>query len=173
MQKGESVAGTLRRLGNSRNKMSTAERLKFKKQGFVDKNSENITKITELANEILTKLGNMDVYQLTYDCIKNKISSLPESSRETNSIRENCSIYSDNFKEKATCGRVDEKYDKIPEVFWEFKQKEDDIEMQGPFTTLQMLEWSKNGYFKSGVYVRKVGDLSFRTSNRIDFDLYL
>ncbi|TMW43910.1 hypothetical protein DOY81_011010 [Sarcophaga bullata] len=167
MKKGESVAGTLRRLDKSRNKMSTAERIKLKKQGFIDKNAENIIKITELANEILTKSGNMDVYQLTYDCIKNKISSFPGTSREANASSESC-MYSDEFNEKAK-----EKCE-IKEVFWEFKWKEDDTAIQGPFNTLQMLKWSRNGYFKSGVYARKVGDLTkFYTSNRIDFDLYL
>lgn len=169
MKEGESVAGTLRRLGKSRNKMSTAERLKLKKQGITDKNAENIIKITELANEILTNSGNMDVYQLSYDCIKNKISSFPGTSREANTTSESCNMYSDEFDEKAK-----EKCDIKVDVFWEFKWKEDDTAIQGPFSTLQMLKWSRNGYFKSGVYARKVGDLTnFYTSNRIDFDLYL
>lgn len=57
---------------------------------------------------------------------------------------------------------------------WEFKWSQDNDEIQGPFTTEQMNKWSNEGYFKTGVWVRKCGESSnFYTSNRIDFDLYL
>lgn len=57
---------------------------------------------------------------------------------------------------------------------WEFKWSQDNEEIQGPFSTEQMNKWSNEGYFKTGVWVRKYGESSnFYTSNRIDFDLYL
>lgn len=59
-------------------------------------------------------------------------------------------------------------------LMWEFKWKQDVNEIQGPFNTEQMHKWSTEGYFKTGVWVRKCGENSnFYTSNRIDFDLYL
>lgn len=59
-------------------------------------------------------------------------------------------------------------------LMWEFKWNQDVKEIQGPFTTEQMLKWSMEGHFKTGVWVRKCGeDSTFYTSNRIDFDLYL
>lgn len=38
-----------------------------------DENSINITKLTELANELLTRTGNMDIYQESYEQIKKKV----------------------------------------------------------------------------------------------------
>lgn len=57
--------------------MTTAERWKKKKEGSdavdTNENSEKIFKLTELANELLTRTGNMDIYQESYDCIKKKV----------------------------------------------------------------------------------------------------
>lgn len=58
--------------------MTTAERWKKKKESKTqteeeDSNSVKITKLTELANELLTRTGNMDIYQESYEQIKNKV----------------------------------------------------------------------------------------------------
>lgn len=58
--------------------MTTAERWKKKKESKTnekeeDPNSINITKLTELANELLTRTGNMDIYQESYEQIKKKV----------------------------------------------------------------------------------------------------
>lgn len=58
--------------------MTTAERWKKKKESKTceeeeDPNSVNITKLTELANELLTRTGNMDIYQESYEQIKKKV----------------------------------------------------------------------------------------------------
>ena len=57
--------------------MTTAERWKRKKDPKTaeeDKEkSEQITKLTELANELLTRTGNMDIYQESYEQIKKKV----------------------------------------------------------------------------------------------------
>lgn len=57
--------------------MTTAERWKRKKDPKLaeeDKEkSEQITKLTELANELLTRTGNMDIYQENYEQIKKKV----------------------------------------------------------------------------------------------------
>lgn len=60
------------------------------------------------------------------------------------------------------------------EVLWEYKWKEDDSELHGPFNSSQMLEWQEGGFFKDGALVRKVNakDGKFYSSRRIDFDLY-
>lgn len=59
-------------------------------------------------------------------------------------------------------------------LMWEFKWSLDAEEVQGPFCTEQMHKWSTDGYFKTGVWIRKYGEkTNFYTSNRIDFDLYL
>lgn len=63
--------------------------------------------------------------------------------------------------------------EKSKELSWEFKWSQETDEIQGPFTTEQMHKWHNEGYFKSGVMVRKCGTTPFYTSNRIDFDLYM
>lgn len=61
--------------------MSASERLKRKKAGlanYEDKNDDKVAlaKLTELANTILTRTGNMDIYQETYEEIFNKVKRL-------------------------------------------------------------------------------------------------
>lgn len=65
--------------GKGKKKLTTAERWKKKKESKTpieeDPNSVTITKLTELANELLTRTGNMDIYQETYEQIKKKVKS--------------------------------------------------------------------------------------------------
>ncbi|KAH3876852.1 CD2 antigen cytoplasmic tail-binding protein 2 homolog [Dreissena polymorpha] len=60
------------------------------------------------------------------------------------------------------------------EVMWEYRwEDKDSEEVHGPFTSTQMNDWQEEGFFKGGVYCRKVGTSSqFYSSKRIDFDLY-
>ncbi|XP_037806226.1 CD2 antigen cytoplasmic tail-binding protein 2 homolog [Lucilia sericata] len=186
MMDGETVACALKRLGKNRVKMSSVERLRLKKKGIRDENGDKITKLTELANEILTKTGNMDIYEATYESIKEKVNCTPSTSKDGGLLTEsNFDMYSDDFNknEKEQLKNQNCKNDseekkvtdsKPKELLWEFKWNENDNTLQGPFNTKQMLKWSNDGYLKNGVYVRKVGEqTNFYTSNRIDFDLYL
>lgn len=64
--------------GKGKKKLTTAERWKKKKESKTlteeeDPNSVNITKLTELANELLTRTGNMNIYQESYEQIKKKV----------------------------------------------------------------------------------------------------
>ena len=59
---------------------------------------------------------------------------------------------------------------------WEFRwENKDDAQVYGPYNSQQMLDWSNEGYFKDGAYVRKTDnkDGAFYNSTRIDFDLYV
>lgn len=191
MQPSETVQQTLQRLGKGRVKISSAERLKRKKLGIIDEAGEKITKFTELTNEVLTKTGNMDIYQETYAQIKAKVNNFPTTSKGVQSAKSSkdddaFDMYADDFEEKeqqrlknaknehseneSSLTAAEEK----PELIWEFKWKQTDSEMHGPYSTEQMQKWTLDKYFKDGVYVRKVGETSnFYSSNRIDFDLYL
>lgn len=63
-------------VGRGKKRLTTAERWKKKKEKKEvedDENSINITKLTELANELLTRTGNMDIYQESYEQIKKKV----------------------------------------------------------------------------------------------------
>lgn len=75
MKPGETISKTLRRLGGSK-PLSASERLKRKKAGLSndsDEYSRKVTELTELANRLLTRTGNMDIYQESYQYIKNLV----------------------------------------------------------------------------------------------------
>lgn len=71
------MANKFRFTGKGKKKFTTAERWKKKKESNTpveeDPSSVSITKLTELANELLTRTGNMDIYQETYELIKKKV----------------------------------------------------------------------------------------------------
>lgn len=181
MENNETVAQTIRRLGKSRKKLSTAERLKNKKLGIVDVEGDKIMKLTEMVNDILTTTGNMDVYEMTFACIEKKIKTLSCGSSKSSGDT-GLDMYADDFTEREVTTKTqtthtaknDDASKEEKHIFWEFKWKQDDNELNGPYKTTEMLEMSKNGKLGNGVYVRKVGEnTNFYTSNRIDFDLYL
>ncbi|KAH8402542.1 hypothetical protein KR222_008599 [Zaprionus bogoriensis] len=175
MKPGESVQMALQRLGRKRPKLSTLEKLKQKKAGITNTETQDIATLTEVANEILSSTGNMDIYQETYEQITRKLEDLPSTSKPAG---ESFDMYADDFEEKESkLLKQSQKPAAEPstnEIKWEFKWKQTDEDIQGPYSTEKMLNWSTGDYFKSGVYVRKVGENSnFYSSNRIDFDLYL
>ncbi|CAH0398423.1 unnamed protein product [Chilo suppressalis] len=182
MKPKETIAKTLQRLGTG-SKISSAERWKRKKAGIVDDSSKLVTRVTELANQILTKLGNMDIYQETYE----KISSIIAKNKNKNEGAD-LDMYADDFdqKEKQTLDKTKSENDtsvsdykdeneESEVVKWEFKwSQNNDAEIIGPHSTEQMQKWVEEGYFKTGVWVRKHGeDSQFYNSNRIDFELYM
>lgn len=174
MKPNETINKALKRLGGENMKLSSVERLRRKKAGTLQDNKE-VTHLTELANEILTKQGNMNIYQETYEQITNKIAS-----REIEKEPE-LDMFADDFDtndreniagssmEVNTSSKSEEQI-----LLWEFKWKAEDENIHGPYPTTQMIKWSKENYFKEGVMVRKCGegDSNFYTSNRIDFELY-
>lgn len=203
---GETVLKALKRLGGG--KVQTAsERWKKKKQ-LDDKsslanevNKEHIAKLTEHANNILSNMGNMDVYQETFEAIRYKIQQA-ETKLSSNTASADLDMFGEVFDVKTKANNEsresskdgepvskkvrfnegdgeanvsDEDEKKTETVMWEFKwEKEDKAEIHGPHTSSEMQDWVNQGYFESGVWVRKVGQPGdFYTSRRIDFELYL
>lgn len=187
MKPSESINRTLQRLNKSKVKLTTAQRWKMKKQGTVDESSETITKLTGIVNEILTKTGNMNVYELTFEQIQHKINEMEDKVKAGPSKAAELDMYADDFDEKekklrdkpSVSFKEPEKQTKSNDddespLMWEYKiSQEDDAEILGPFTTEQMQKKSDNGDFKAAVFCRKIGDERFYNSSRIDFDLYL
>lgn len=188
MQPKETIKKTLQRLGGKSARMSSAERWKMKKAGIIDPNVALVTELTELTNTILTRMGNMDIYEETYEQINSKYSAKTKLDSKTeddpSSANDELDMYADNFdaKEKMKLDGGSSKdnstkndgVDEVPEVMWEFKWNQEDSEVHGPFTSVQMQQWVSEGYFKDGVFVKKCGqDSQFNSSNRIDFELYL
>ncbi|XP_063927628.1 CD2 antigen cytoplasmic tail-binding protein 2 homolog [Zophobas morio] len=171
MKPKETVNKTIRRLGGDNTKLSSVERLRRKKAGTLNE-SQDVVDMTEFANTILTKTGNMNVYQETFEEISRKVEDKGKPKSEPV-----LDMYADDFeskeKEKIEASSVT-KTGKETDLMWEFKWEQDKDEIQGPFGTSQMIKWANEGYFKTGVWVRKCGEESnFYTSNRIDFELYL
>jgi len=191
MEPKENINRCLQRLNKSKLKITTAQRWKMKKQGIVDESSDKITKITGLVNEILTKTGNMNVYELTYEQILNKIKEMEDKASAGSSKAPELDMYADDFDSKEL-SKLKDPADKSvtfandtkaaevvdddsePPLMWEYKlTQNDDEEVLGPFNTQQMQKKVDSGDFKDSVYVRKVGEDRFYSSARMDFDLYL
>ncbi|XP_076275963.1 CD2 antigen cytoplasmic tail-binding protein 2 homolog holn1 [Rhynchophorus ferrugineus] len=184
MKPKETVNKALKRLGGNDTKLSSVERLKRKKAGTL-KTSEDVTKLTELANQILTRLGNMDIYQETYEQIEGNIKN--KESKGKKIVEPELDMYADDFdtKEKQKLQEPStsnssqtvnlNSSDKIEntELQWEFKWSVNEDQIQGPYNTAQMIKWQRDNYFKPGVMVRKCGEsTNFYSLNRIDFELY-
>ena len=186
MRPGESVAKSLRRLGGNKGFVSQSQRWKKKKAGAVEdpaekENKEKMLKLTGLADAILSRSGNMEIYEETYEGILFKIkteeekkvgakTSIPEGVDEDDAL----DMFADSLDDKS---EIPPKKDEKPaavldEVMWEFKWKADDSELHGPHSSQTMLDWQEGGYFSEGVLVRKVGGTDYADSKRIDFDLY-
>lgn len=193
MQPKESIQRTLQRLGKKSAKISSIERFRRKKAGIVDEDAALVTEITELTNKILTKMGNMNIYEETYEEIQKKFASKLKGGGEFSLANTSKAVdaddaldmYADDFDSKEQKQITDDKPtdadDKTgtlgmddSKLTWEFKWKLDDTDTLGPYTTEQMNKFSQDGHFKDGVFVKKCGtDQPFNSSNRIDFELYL
>jgi len=199
MKPGESVAKALRRLGGGKSSMSASQRWKKKKAGIVEdptekENKEKMLKLTELADGILSRSGNMEIYEETFEGILFKIKSDEEKKvKPKTDVPDNINdedaldMFADSLDDK-TDGQTDnqeadnktkeqkttagETVKISDEVMWEFKWKESDDEIHGPHSSQSMLDWQESGYFSDGVKVRKIGTDQFNDSKRIDFDLY-
>ncbi|XP_043685668.1 CD2 antigen cytoplasmic tail-binding protein 2 homolog [Vespula pensylvanica] len=195
LQPGETVSKALCRLGKGKKRLTNAERWKKKKEGKSlqtdDHNSAQITKLTELANELLTRTGNMDIYQESYEQINKKVEDREKHSHPSKKEAD-LDMYADDFdvKEKAKLDEKDTDNDKklastksentknedeVEDVTWELKwSQEEDAEVHGPHTSEQMHAWAKEGYFKKGAWVRRTGQQNqFYSAARVDFELYL
>jgi CD2 antigen cytoplasmic tail-binding protein 2 len=168
---GETVLKALKRLGGG--KVQTAsERWKKKKkqqdEGDIPQtnelNKENIAKLTEHANSILSNMGNMDIYQETFEGIRFKITkSVEVSTQSTNDLdmfgemfdeknkadsnkRESESVQGEPITKKVRFnedeGQANRGEIKPETVQWEFKWKQDEeSEVHGPHSTAEMLDW--------------------------------
>ncbi|XP_018317886.1 CD2 antigen cytoplasmic tail-binding protein 2 homolog isoform X2 [Mycetomoellerius zeteki] len=190
LKPGETVSKTLCRLGKGKKKLTTAERWKKKKESKTSKeeedpNSVNITKLTELANELLTRSGNMDIYQESYEQIKKKIEQADKHAHPSKQEAE-LDMYADDFDEKekaklddngetAETSNTEENTLLEEDVTWDLKWSQDEnAEIHGPHTSQQMHAWAQEGYFKKGAWVRRTGQQNqFYNAARVDFELYL
>jgi CD2 antigen cytoplasmic tail-binding protein 2 len=107
MRPGESVAKSLRRLGGNKT-VSASERWRRKKDGESDSKEgsrQQVTELTELANRVLTRTGNMNIYQESYEHIAKLIEraerqNVSSQSRPAVNYEDALDMYADDFDEK-------------------------------------------------------------------------
>ncbi|KAJ8250863.1 hypothetical protein GJAV_G00214070 [Gymnothorax javanicus] len=178
---GETVAGGLRRLGG-------LGRKKVKGQGEgkeagPDRDAEKLDRLTALADRLVAS-GEFEIYQQTYEKLSyglrrmrgvgvlQRSETVPEDDELDMFAEHIDSLDKEEMleQEEEAAGILNE------EVLWEYRwQNDEGAELYGPFTSQQMQDWVDEGYFKDGVYCRRVGEGSaqFYSSKRLDFDLYI
>ena len=201
LRPGESVAKAIRRLAGG--KKPTTQRKwqqKNKKNNETEeekKNRELMTKLSGYADSILSRSGNMEIYEETYEKIAYRIkqheglhglantsqANIPEGTNDDDAL----DMFGSNLDGKTKDNKVQLKADNAShnkdenvaslniddDVRWEFKWIGDE-EIHGPHSSEEMLAWQESGYFDRGVLIRKLGSNGdFLDGRRIDFELYI
>ncbi|KAG5831948.1 hypothetical protein ANANG_G00285900 [Anguilla anguilla] len=178
---GETVAGGLRRLGGLGRK-KVKGRVEGKEAG-PDRDAEKLDRLTALADRLVGS-GEFEIYQQTYERLSFRLKAMRggKGGQRGEAVEEEDEL--DMFADQIDCldkGKTQEQEEMSSEmlseeVMWEYRwQNDDKAELYGPFSSQQMQDWVDEGYFKDGVYCRKVGQggAQFYSSKRLDFDLYI
>lgn len=179
LQPGENALKALRRLGGSKRK-GKKELGGEKSDKDEKKKKEELLKLTELV-DLLLQQGDFQIYNKTFERISLEIRKAEEKYKDADSGMEG---EEDDALEKAFAEggptpvkgekKIDEDGADSDAVLWEYKwENKEDAQVYGPFSNSCMNCWSDQGFFKDGVYCRKIGsEGSFYNSKRIDFELY-
>ena len=198
LRPGESVARAIRRLAGGK-KPTTQRKWQQKKQKDnlteeQKKDRELMTKLSGYADMILSRSGNMEIYEETYEKIAYQIklhddkykpaqASIPEGTNDDDALD---MFANDLDKDNKVVSKPEDTSNKNgsstsaigidDDVKWEFKWRDasdgGDV-VHGPHSSEEMLAWQESGYFDKGVLVRKLGSSGeFLDGKRIDFDLY-
>nr|XP_046161928.1 CD2 antigen cytoplasmic tail-binding protein 2-like [Oncorhynchus gorbuscha]XP_046161929.1 CD2 antigen cytoplasmic tail-binding protein 2-like [Oncorhynchus gorbuscha] len=179
---GETVATGLRRLGGLGGRKKGKQREENGKAEETNRDTEKLDRLTALADRLVGS-GVFEIYQQTYEklayTLKGK-SQQQSVGRSLNGEEENeLDMFADKIDEKHSV-KAPDKDDQddetvSDEVMWEYKwDTGENSELYGPFSSQQMQGWVDEGYFKDGVYCRRIeqGSAQFYNSKRLDFDLY-
>nr|XP_029492528.1 CD2 antigen cytoplasmic tail-binding protein 2-like [Oncorhynchus nerka] len=179
---GETVATGLRRLGGLGGRKKGKQREENGKAEETNRDTEKLDRLTALADRLVGS-GVFEIYQQTYEklayTLKGK-SQQQSVGRSLNGEEEDeLDMFADKIDEKHSV-KAPDKEDQddetvSDEVMWEYKwDTEENSELYGPFSSQQMQGWVDEGYFKDGVYCRRIeqGSAQFYNSKRLDFDLY-
>lgn len=147
MQGDETVQKAIQRMGKK------SKQTKDK----IDK--DNLMKLISSADSMISA-GDMDIYGRTVSQLQYK---LKEATKESVDI----------FADEEACSSKNEV--QVDEVSWVYKlEDKEDAEIHGPFSTNQMIEWTRSGHFKQEVFVRQSSkhEAPFYSCKRVDFELY-
>uniref|UniRef100_A0A5S6QH46 GYF domain-containing protein n=1 Tax=Trichuris muris TaxID=70415 RepID=A0A5S6QH46_TRIMR len=193
----ETVAKTIQRLGGSKQSVESRRHRWKGKTGTAaaeeEENkrcAENVMNFTEMVDKLLAD-GELDIYSYTFEKFAFEISRL----KENNPTSAGCSGGNDDAQLDMFAEEIDEadlkgpkretddaplpaaeKAESDDQVTWQFKWEEaEDAPVYGPFSSSQMKDWSDNGYFEKGIFVRRSNQLEgpFYSSKRIDFEVYI
>lgn len=191
LERGETVLRAIKRLGNSSGGNSSASTssqsasqkwLKKKQQTNttnqtvdpekVKANKKALETLTGFANQFIDQ-GFYDIYDMTYEKIQLKLREAEKKDSES------FDIFAENVDANVLASTSSKTQNIIEDsiVKWVYKlENTDESKLNGPFTSLQMLEKAEKGEFKeTGVWCRKLeesAETAFYNSKRIDFDLY-
>ncbi|XP_062342402.1 CD2 antigen cytoplasmic tail-binding protein 2 [Osmerus eperlanus] len=179
---GETVAAGLRRLGGLGVRKKGKLREIDDKLEVANRDAEKLDRLTALADRLVGS-GMFEIYQQTYEKLAYILKGMNKKSQKRATLEgseeeDELDMFADKIDEKRSSRSQDkeEEDEKMSdEVMWEYKwENKDNSELYGPFTSQQMQDWVDEGYFKDGVYCRKVDDggSQFYNSKRLDFELY-
>ncbi|XP_056143772.1 CD2 antigen cytoplasmic tail-binding protein 2 [Lampris incognitus] len=187
MLPGETVAAGLRRLGGLRSqKKAKLKEAEADPTDEVKRDSEKLDRLTALADRLVGS-GMFEIYQQTYEKLaytlkgmsQKKAAGMGKDNHDDDEAEDELDMFADKFNE--SYGRkLEEKEEENNRrvsdgVMWEYKwENKENSELYGPFTSQQMQDWVDEGYFKEGVYCRRVDQegSQFYNSRRLDFELY-
>ncbi|XP_038845266.1 CD2 antigen cytoplasmic tail-binding protein 2-like [Salvelinus namaycush] len=180
---GETVAAGLRRLGGLGGRKKGKQREENGKAEETNRDTEKLDRLTALADRLVGS-GVFEIYQQTYEKLAYTLKGKSQQQSVERSLNgeeeeDELDMFADKIDEKHSVKAPDkeDQDDEIvsDEVMWEYKwDTEENSELYGPFSSQQMQGWVDEGYFKDGVYCRRIeqGSAQFYNSKRLDFDLY-
>ncbi|XP_051988394.1 CD2 antigen cytoplasmic tail-binding protein 2 [Xyrauchen texanus] len=181
MSPGETVAAALRRHGGLGGRKKKGKPREEEKEETPNRDADKLDKLTALADR-LVGIGEFEIYQKTYEKLAYKLKGMKQGKTakikgDSEEEDDELDMFGDKFDERHSVEKDEDKdNDRVTdEVMWEYKwDNEENSELYGPFSSQQMQEWVDEGYFKDGVYCRKVDQegAPFYNSKRIDFELY-
>nr|XP_046187687.1 CD2 antigen cytoplasmic tail-binding protein 2 [Oncorhynchus gorbuscha]XP_046187688.1 CD2 antigen cytoplasmic tail-binding protein 2 [Oncorhynchus gorbuscha] len=180
---GETVAAGLRRLGGLGGRKKGKQRGENGKAEETNRDTEKLDRLTALADRLVGS-GVFEIYQQTYEKLAYTLKGKSQQQTVGRSLNgeeeeDELDMFADKIDEKHSV-KAPDKDDQddetvSDEVMWEYKwDTEENSELYGPFSSQQMQGWVDEGYFKDGVYCRRIeqGSAQFYNSKRLDFDLY-
>ena len=122
-------------------KKEAEKALSKEEQDTLALNKKNVELLTSLSDQLMAK-GHFEVYELTFEQIKSKLTSI--------------GMIDDAYQPGQNVNNAYPESEQ--ELFWEFKWGEDAEEIHGPFPNSNMKAWRDQGYFDQSVkaWVRKV-----------------
>jgi CD2 antigen cytoplasmic tail-binding protein 2 len=169
--------------------------LKRPTKSRIEPGKEDLLELIGCADNLLSLNGEMEIYQETYERLNYKVQTTAVELAATQPIDTGLDIFADDtpvsnvttLNKSVTDELTTQTNDSVKsegdvasvttQIMWEYKwQNTDTAEIHGPFSSSEMLQWTKDDYFPDGVFVRKVSTApsgEFYSSRRIDFELYI